>query len=185
MDGLVSSRPGRDLKEGDSLAGIIGNTMLEQPLANGCYRASLQLSTNLSARCTLDAEGIHPAPDDDGRERAFVLRILPSTGDSLHILLENHTNLPVQPRFLPAIGTDELLTLPLLPTPADRPRPTTWQPMPACKAANRSGWTSLRRGSPPLCPTRACKNASPAARCLRVNTSSGCHCSSLPMPASQ
>ncbi len=111
VDGLVSSRPGRDLKEGDSLAGIIGNTMLEQPLANGCYRASLQLSTNLSARCTLDAEGIHPAPDDDGRERAFVLRILPSTGDSLHILLENHTNLPVQPRFLPAIGTDELLTL--------------------------------------------------------------------------
>ena len=38
---------------------------------------------------------------------SFFFKVLPSANDSIRILFENHTNLDVQPVFLPSVDTDK------------------------------------------------------------------------------
>lgn len=61
---------------------------------------------NIETYCKLSNKNITPV-EGTARNGAFVFKVLPSANDSIRILFENHTNLEVQPLFLPSVDTDE------------------------------------------------------------------------------
>ena len=77
------------------------------PLKPGKYQVNFYVFANIYTYCNLTEENILSIKDTE-MDEAFVFKVLPSTSDSIRILFENHTNLDVQPIFLPSISTDEL-----------------------------------------------------------------------------
>lgn len=61
---------------------------------------------NIYTACQLTDEHIRPVKETE-MQGAFTFRIFESDNDSIRILLENHTDLPVQPLFFPSVETDD------------------------------------------------------------------------------
>lgn len=77
------------------------------PLKKGKYQVNFYVFANIYTYCNLTEENIISIKDTE-MDEAFVFKVLPSASDSIRILFENHTNLDVQPVFLPSVGTDKL-----------------------------------------------------------------------------
>lgn len=71
------------------------------------YQVHFYVFSNIYTYCNLTDMGIQPVKGTE-MQGAFSFRVLESDNDSIRIQFENHTNLSVQPLFLPSIGTDEL-----------------------------------------------------------------------------
>lgn len=71
------------------------------------YQVRFYVFSNIYTYCNLTDMGIQPVKGTE-MQGAFSFRVLESDNDSIRIQFENHTNLSVQPLFLPSIGTDEL-----------------------------------------------------------------------------
>lgn len=106
IDNLVFSGVGRELAKGDTLPEYIHMSAFKYPLKPNKYQVDFYVFANIYTYCNLTNEGIIPV---NGTEMggAFVFKVLPSANDSIRILFENHTNLDVQPVFLPSVGTDK------------------------------------------------------------------------------
>ena len=80
------------------------------------YQVRFYVFSNIYTYCNLTDMGIQPVKGTE-MQGAFSFRVLESDNDSIRIQFENHTNLSVQPLFLPSIGTDELYMVIRLPAP--------------------------------------------------------------------
>ena len=107
MDHIVFSGVGRNLSKGDTLPEYIHMSAFKYPLKPNKYQVNFYVFANIYTYCHLTNEGITPIYETE-MDGAFTFKVLPSANDSIHILFENHTNLDVQPVFLPSIGTDKL-----------------------------------------------------------------------------
>ena len=107
IDNLVFSGVGYDLVKNDIVSKSIHMSAFKYPLKPGKYQVNFYVFANIYTYCNLTEENIHSIKDTE-MDEAFVFKVLPSTSDSIRILFENHTNLDVQPIFLPSISTDEL-----------------------------------------------------------------------------
>ena len=77
------------------------------PLKPNKYRVHFYVFANLYTYGQLTNERMLPVKDTE-MTGAFLFRVLESDNDSIPILFENHTNLSVQPVFLPSIETEVL-----------------------------------------------------------------------------
>lgn len=108
IDNLAFAGVGRDLLKGDTLPEHIFMSEFKYPLKpNNQYQVHFYVFTNIYTYCYLTDKDIQPMQSTN-IQGAFNFRILKSDNDSIRILFENHTNLDVQPVFLPSIGTDKL-----------------------------------------------------------------------------
>lgn len=108
IDNLAFAGVGRDLAKGDTLPEHIFMSEFKYPLKpNNQYQVHFYVFTNIYTYCDLTDKDIQPVPNT-GVQGAFTFCVLESDNDSIRILFENHTNLPVQPLFLPSVETDEL-----------------------------------------------------------------------------
>lgn len=106
IDNLAWAGVGRDLAKGDTLPEYIHMSEFKYPLKPNKYQAHFYVFANIYTYCNLTEKNIEPVTDTE-MQGAFCFRVLKSDNDSIHILFENHTNLSVQPVFLPSVGTDE------------------------------------------------------------------------------
>ena len=106
IDNLGFAGVGRDLSKGDTLPEYIHMSEFKYPLKPNKYQVNFYVSANIYTYCELANENILPVKETE-MDGAFVFKVLPSANDSIRILFENHTNLDVQPVFLPSVGTDE------------------------------------------------------------------------------
>ena len=107
IDNLVFAIGGRDLSKGDTLPEHIRMSEFKYPLKPNKYQVHFYVFSNIYTYCNLTDMGIQPVKGTE-MQGAFSFRVLESDNDSIRIQFENHTNLSVQPLFLPSIGTDEL-----------------------------------------------------------------------------
>lgn len=107
IDNLGFAGVGRDLSKGDTLPEYIHMSEFKYPLKPNKYQVNFYVFANIYTYCELANENIMPVKETE-MDGAFVFKVLPSANDSIRILFENHTNLDVQPVFLPSVGTDEL-----------------------------------------------------------------------------
>lgn len=107
IDNLAFAGVGRDLSKGDTLPEYIHLTEFKYPLKPNKYKVHFYVFANIYTYCTLTDNKIEPVEGSE-MKGAFEFRILESGKDSIRILFENHTNLSVQPLFLPSVGTDDL-----------------------------------------------------------------------------
>lgn len=105
IDNLVFTGVGRDLSKGDTLPEYIHASTFKYPLKPGKYKVHFYVFTNLATYCELTDHHIRPVKESE-MEGAFGFRVVDSANDSLRIVFENHTNLSVQPIFLPSVETD-------------------------------------------------------------------------------
>lgn len=107
IDNLAWAGVGRDLAKGDTLPEYIHITEFKYPLKPNKYQVHFYVFANIYTYCNLTEKNIQPVKDTE-MQGAFNFRVLETDSDSIRILFENHTNLSVQPEFLPSIGTDDL-----------------------------------------------------------------------------
>ena len=107
IDNLSFAGVGRDLSKGDTLPEYIHMSEFKYPLRPNKYQVNFYVFANIYTYCELTNGNIMPVKETE-MDGTFIFKVLPSANDSIHILFENHTNLDVQPVFLPSIGTDEL-----------------------------------------------------------------------------
>lgn len=110
IDNLAFAGVGRDLSKGDTLPEVINMSEFKNLLEPNKYKAHLYVFANIYTYCDVTDNRIRPVKNSE-MKGAFTFRVLDSKNDSLRILFENHTNLPVQPVFLPSVGTDELYSV--------------------------------------------------------------------------
>lgn len=103
---IAFSGPGRVLAKGDIVPEHIKMSEFEDPLKPNRYKVHFYVLASIHTDCILTDSGVQSVKGSEVNE-AFTLRVLDSKNDSISILLENHTNLPVQPLFLPSIGPDK------------------------------------------------------------------------------
>lgn len=106
IDNLGFAGIGYNLTKGNSVAKTINMSCFKNPLTKGRYQVNSFVFLNIYTYCYLTKDGIVP---DKGTEMEgpFVFKVLSSRNDSIRILFENHTNLDVQPVFLPSVGMDD------------------------------------------------------------------------------
>lgn len=107
IDNLAFAGGGRNLSKGDTLPEPISMSEFKHLLEPNKYKVHFYVFANIYTYCTLTDKSIQSIKNSE-MKGAFNFRVLDSKNDSLRILFENHTNLSVQPVFLPSIGTDEL-----------------------------------------------------------------------------
>lgn len=107
IDNLVFAGVGRDLSKGDTLPEYIHMSEFKYPLKPNKYQVHFYVFSNIYTYCNLTSTDIQPVSGTE-MQGAFSFRVLESGNDSIRVLFENHTNLSVQPVFLPSVGTDEL-----------------------------------------------------------------------------
>lgn len=107
IDNLAFAGVGRDLSKGDTLPEYISMSEFKYPLKPNKYQVHFYVFSNIYTYCNLTDTGIQPVHKTE-KQGAFSFRVLESGNDSIRILFENHTNLSVQPVFLPSVGTEEL-----------------------------------------------------------------------------
>lgn len=107
IDNLIFAGVGRDLSQGDTLPEYIHMSEFKYPLKPNKYQVNFYVFANIYTYCELTNESIMPVKETE-MDGAFVFKVLSSASDSIRILFENHTNLDVQPVFLPSVGTDKL-----------------------------------------------------------------------------
>ena len=107
IDNLIFAGVGRDLSKGDTLPEYIHTSEFKYPLKPNKYQVNFYVFANIYTYCNLTTDSIVPVEGTE-MDGAFTFKVLPSANDSIRILFENHTNLDVQPVFLPSVGTDEL-----------------------------------------------------------------------------
>lgn len=107
IDNLVWADAGRNLAKGDTLPENISMYEFKYPLKPNRYQVHFYVFANIYTYCNLTDKDIQPVKGTE-MQGAFNFRVLKSDNDSIHILFENHTNLSVQPVFLPSVGTDDL-----------------------------------------------------------------------------
>lgn len=109
-DNMGFAEVGRTLSKGDTLPNIIDMSGFKNLLEPNKYKAHLYVFANIYTYCTITNNSIQSIKNSE-MKGAFNFRVLDSKNDSLRILFENHTNLSVQPVFLPSVGTDELYSV--------------------------------------------------------------------------
>lgn len=107
IDNLAFAGVGRDLSKGDTLPEHISMSEFKYPLKPNKYQVHFYVFSNIYTYCNLTDTSIQPIQGTE-MQGAFSFRVLESGNDSIRILFENHTNLSVQPVFLPSVGTEEL-----------------------------------------------------------------------------
>lgn len=107
VDNLAFAGIGRDLSKGDTLYEYISMSEFKYPLKPNKYQVHFYVFSNIYTYLDLTDKGILPVRGTE-IQGAFSFRVLESVNDSIRILFENHTNLPVQPVFFPSIETDKL-----------------------------------------------------------------------------
>lgn len=107
IDNLAFAGVGYDLPAGNTLPKNISMSVFKQPLTPNRYQLNYYMFANIDTWCRIDGGGIRPV-DGTVMDGAFSFKVLESAADSIRILFENHTNLDVQPVFLPSVGTDSL-----------------------------------------------------------------------------
>lgn len=107
IDNLVWTGVGRDLAKGDTFPEHIFMSEFKYPLKPNRYQVHFYVFSNIFTYCNLTEKNIQPVKDTE-IQGAFNFRVLESDNDSIRIIFENHTNLMVQPVFLPSVGTDDL-----------------------------------------------------------------------------
>lgn len=107
IDDIAFLGVGRDLSKGDTLPEYIHMSEFKYPLKPNKYQVHFYVFSNIYTYCNLTDTDIQPVSGTE-MQGAFSFRVLESGNDSIRILFENHTNLSVQPVFLPSVGTDEL-----------------------------------------------------------------------------
>lgn len=107
IDNLAFAGVGRDLSKGDTLPEYISISEFKYPLKPNKYQVHFYVFSNIYTCCNLTDKTIQPVQGTE-MQGAFSFRVLESGNDSIRILFENHTNLSVQPLFLPSIGTEKL-----------------------------------------------------------------------------
>lgn len=107
IDNMGFAGVGRTLSKGDTLPEHISMSEFKYLLEPNKYKIHFYVFANIYTYCTVTDNSIQSVKNSE-MKGAFNFRVLNSKNDSLHILFENHTNLSVQPIFLPSVGTDEL-----------------------------------------------------------------------------
>lgn len=107
IDNLGFAGVGRNLSKGDTLPEYIHVSEFKYPLKPNKYQVNFYVLANIYTYCELTNGNIMPVKETE-MDGAFIFKVLPSANDSIRILFENHSNLDVQPVFLPSVGTDEL-----------------------------------------------------------------------------
>lgn len=110
IDHLIFAGVGRDLAKGDTLPETIQMSLFKNRLRPNRYQVHFYVFANIYTYGILTADSMQPVKGSE-LKGAFDFRIVASDTDSIRILVENHTNLSVQPVFLPSVGTDELYTV--------------------------------------------------------------------------
>lgn len=110
IDNLGFAGVGRDLSKGDTLPELINMSEFKNLLEPNKYKVHFYVFANIYTYCSITDNSIQPVKNSE-MKGAFNFRVLDSKNDSLRILFENHTNLSVQPVFLPSVGTDELYSV--------------------------------------------------------------------------
>lgn len=110
IDNLGFAGVGRDLSKGDTLPEHISMSEFKNLLEPNKYKVHFYVFANIYTYCTITDNSIQPVKNSE-MKGAFNFHVLDSKNDSLRILFENHTNLSVQPVFLPSVGTDELYSV--------------------------------------------------------------------------
>ena len=110
IDNVAFAGVGRDLSKGDTLPEYINMSEFKNPLKPNKYRIHFYVFENIHTYCNLTDRSIQPVEGSE-MNGAFSFRVLQSDNDSIHVIFENHTNLSVQPEFLPSVGTDELYSV--------------------------------------------------------------------------
>lgn len=110
IDNLVFAGVGRDLAKGDTLPEPIRMSIFKNRLKPNRYQVHFYVFANIYTYGILTADSMLPVKGSE-LKGAFDFRIVASGSDSIRILFENHTNLSVQPVFLPSVGTDELYSV--------------------------------------------------------------------------
>lgn len=106
IDNLAWAGVGRELAKGDTLPEPIPMSEFKYPLKPNRYQAHFYVFANIYTECNLTEKEIEPVEDTE-MQGAFGFKVLSSDNDSIRILFENHTNLSVQPVFLPSVETDK------------------------------------------------------------------------------
>lgn len=106
IDNLAWAGVGRELAKGDTLPEPIPMSEFKYPLKPNRYQAHFYVFANIYTECNLTEKEIEPVVDTE-MQGAFGFKVLSSDKDSIRILFENHTNLSVQPVFLPSVETDK------------------------------------------------------------------------------
>lgn len=106
INNLAFAGPGQNLEKGDTLPEHISISEFKYPLKPNKYQVHFYVIANIYTYCHLASKDIQPVYGTE-LQGAFDFRVLESGNDSIRILFENHTNLPVQPVFFPSVGTDE------------------------------------------------------------------------------
>lgn len=106
IDNLAWASVGRNLAKGDTLPEPIHMSEFKYPLKPNRYQAHFYVFANIYTECNLTEKEIEPVEDTE-MQGAFGFKVLSSDNDSIRILFENHTNLSVQPVFLPSVETDK------------------------------------------------------------------------------
>lgn len=96
---------GRTVSKGATLDDNISMWIYKEKPKPGRYRVDYYVTPDIYTLCAVSDSAVRPV-GTDSVQGALVLKVLPSGGDSIRIVLENHTNLTVIPRFLPSIRTD-------------------------------------------------------------------------------
>lgn len=107
IDNLGFAGGGRTLSKGDTLPEHISMSEFKYLLEPNKYKIHFYVFANIYTYCTVTDNSIQSVKNSE-MKGAFNFRVLDSKNDSLRILFENHTNLSVQPVYLPSVGTDEL-----------------------------------------------------------------------------
>lgn len=107
IDNLAFAGVGRDLAKGDTLLENISMSEFKYPLKPNRYQVHFYVFANIYTYCNLTDKDIQSVKDTE-MQGAFNFRVQGSDNDSIRIFFENHTNLSVQPVFLPSVGTDDL-----------------------------------------------------------------------------
>lgn len=107
IDNLGFAGGGRTLSKGDTLPEHISMSEFKYLLEPNKYKIHFYVFANIYTYCTVTDNSIQSVKNSE-MKGTFNFRVLDSKNDSLRILFENHTNLSVQPAYLPSVGTDEL-----------------------------------------------------------------------------
>lgn len=107
IDNMGFAGVGRTLSKGDTLPEQISMSEFKYLLEPNKYKIHFYVFANIYTYCTVTDNSIQSVKNSE-MKGTFNFRVLDSKNDSLRILFENHTNLSVQPIFLPSVGTDEL-----------------------------------------------------------------------------
>lgn len=106
-DNLAFAGVGRVLARGDTLPETIFASEFKNPLDSGKYKVHFYVALNLYTGFTLTEDSIRPLPVNPPADSAFGFRVLESPADSIRVLFENRTNLPVLPNFFPSVENPE------------------------------------------------------------------------------